>query len=181
MDREPFLNVDEHSFAKDGWFISIIHVIPTANGMASRQASDRMDEWIILWIVDEQSRLFIKAHASDNLEIRCERRGEPGIAGGGGVISKTPRVGQLGRLLKGNLAASKISIYCIAFTTAPLLWSGRTGSKLQMNRLSLRINRLKFKTAGNLPTILEEFIEYTPIQWRKPRWCQHVTGWTCKH
>ena len=43
------------------------------------------------------------------------------------------------------------------------LWSGRTGSSLQMNRLSLRNNRLKFKAAGKLPIILEEFIEYTPI------------------
>ena len=33
-----------------------------------------------------------------------------------------------------------------------------------MNRLSLRINRLKFKTtAGNLPIILEESIEYTQL------------------
>ena len=31
------------------------------------------------------------------------------------------------------------------------------------NRLSLRNNRLKFKTAGKLPIILEEFIEYTPV------------------
>ena len=30
-----------------------------------------------------------------------------------------------------------------------------------MNRLSLRNNRLKFKSAGKLPIILEEFIEYT--------------------
>ena len=41
---------------------------------------------------------------------------------------------------------------------------GRTGSQLQMNWLSLRNNRLKFKTAGKLPIILEEFIEQTPIQ-----------------
>ena len=41
--------------------------------------------------------------------------------------------------------------------------SKRTGSKLQMNQLSLRNNWLKFKTAGKLPIILEEFIEYTPI------------------
>jgi hypothetical protein len=35
---------------------------------------------------------------------------------------------------------------------------------LQMNRLSLGNNRLKFKTAGKLPIVLEEFIEYiTPI------------------
>ena len=32
--------------------------------------------------------------------------------------------------------------------------------KLQMNRLSLRNNRLKFKTAGRLPIILQESIEY---------------------
>ena len=31
-----------------------------------------------------------------------------------------------------------------------------------MNRLNLRNIRLKFKTAGKLPTILKEFIEYTP-------------------
>jgi hypothetical protein len=41
---------------------------------------------------------------------------------------------------------------------------GRSGSKLQMNRLSLRNNRLKFKIAGKLPIVLEESIEYTPIQ-----------------
>ena len=33
-----------------------------------------------------------------------------------------------------------------------------------MNRLTLRNNRLKFiKTAGELPIIVDEFIEYTPI------------------
>lgn len=36
----------------------------------------------------------------------------------GGVISKTPRVGQPGRL--GNLAASKINIHSMLFTTALL-------------------------------------------------------------
>ena len=41
------------------------------------------------------------------------------------------------------------------------LWSGRTGSQLQMNRLSFRNNRVKFKTAGKKPILLEEFIEYT--------------------
>jgi hypothetical protein len=29
--------------------------------------------------------------------------------------------------------------------------------------LSLRNNRLKFKIAGKLPIVSEEFIEYTPI------------------
>ena len=37
---------------------------------------------------------------------------------------------------------------------------------------------MKFTTAWNLPIILEEFIEYTPIQWRKTKGCQIVTGWT---
>ena len=36
-------------------------------------------------------------------------------------------------------------------------WSRRTGSSFQVNRLSLRNNQLKFKTAGKLPIILEEF------------------------
>ena len=34
-------------------------------------------------------------------------------------------------------------------------------SLLQMNRLSLRNNQLKFKTAGKLLIVLEEIIEYT--------------------
>ena len=38
-----------------------------------------------------------------------------------------------------------------------------------MNQLSLRNNRLKFKSAGKSPVIIEEFIEYTPIQERKTR------------
>ena len=45
----------------------------------------------------------------------------------------------------------------------PNLWLRSTGGYLQMNRLSLRTNRLKFKTAGKLPTVSEEFLEYTPI------------------
>ena len=35
---------------------------------------------------------------------------------------------------------------------------GRTGGYLQMNRLSLRNNRLKFKISGELPIIVEETI-----------------------
>ena len=42
------------------------------------------------------------------------------------------------------------------------LWLGRAGSWLQINRLSLRNNRLKFKTAGNLPINLEEFYRIYP-------------------
>jgi hypothetical protein len=34
---------------------------------------------------------------------------------------------------------------------------------VQMNRLSLRNNRLKLETAGELPIVLEEPIEYDPI------------------
>ena len=39
--------------------------------------------------------------------------------------------------------------------------SGRTGGSLQMNRLSLRNNRLKLETSRELPIILEESIEHT--------------------
>ena len=42
------------------------------------------------------------------------------------------------------------------------LLSGRTNSLLQINRLSFRHNRLKFKNAGELPIILEEFLELYP-------------------
>ena len=42
-------------------------------------------------------------------------------------------------------------------------YDGGEPAELQMNRLSLKNNRLKFKTAGKLPIVLEEFIEYTPI------------------
>ena len=52
---------------------------------------------------------------------------------------------------------------CMTRPQTSKLSSGRTGSSLQMNRLSLRNNRLKFKIAGKLPIILEEFMEYTPI------------------
>ena len=48
------------------------------------------------------------------------------------------------------------------------LWSRNTGSKFQMHQLSLRNNRLKFKTAGKSLIILEEFIENTPINKGKP-------------
>ena len=53
-----------------------------------------------------------------------------------------------------------------------------------MNWLNLRNNRLKFKTAGKLPIILEGFVEeeYTPLDKGKPTGgCQHVTGWIYKH
>ena len=40
---------------------------------------------------------------------------------------------------------------------------GEPTVKLQMNRLSLRNDRLKFKTTGKLPIMFEEFIEHTPI------------------
>ena len=55
--------------------------------------------------------------------------------------------------------------------------SGRTGGQVQMNRLSLRNSRLKFKTSGNLPIILEESIEYTLNEYSKTGRCQHVSGW----
>lgn len=42
-------------------------------------------------------------------------------------------------------------------------WSGRTDNWLQINRLSLRMNWLKFETLGELLTTLEEFIEYASL------------------
>ena len=56
------------------------------------------------------------------------------------------------------------------------LWSGtRNGSWLQMSRLSLRNHRSRLETAGKLPIILEEFIEYIPqINKGKPGGCRHV-------
>ena len=48
--------------------------------------------------------------------------------------------------------------------------SGRTGGWLQMNRLSLRNNRWKFETSGELPIALEESIEYTSNEWKQQTW-----------
>ena len=48
--------------------------------------------------------------------------------------------------------------------------SGRTGGWLQMKRSSLRNNRLKFETSGELPIILGESIdEYTSNEWKRNR------------
>ena len=47
---------------------------------------------------------------------------------------------------------------------------GRTGSSLQMNRSSLRNNRLKFKTAGNfLPIILDDVNGFNTSSLIRPR------------
>ena len=48
----------------------------------------------------------------------------------------------------------------------------------QMNWLSLRNNRLKFKASGELPIALEEFMPQINIE--KPKHV-NVTSWTCKH
>ena len=50
-----------------------------------------------------------------------------------------------------------------------------------MNRLSVRNNRLRLKTTGKLPIVLDESIEYTPIEQRKTGGGEHITGWTCKY
>ena len=71
-------------------------------------------------------------------------------------------VGHANTQMSTGYARPKISLITVPEMWKP--WSGRTGSELQMNQLSLRNNRLKFKTAGKLPIVLEEFIEeYTPI------------------
>jgi hypothetical protein len=43
-----------------------------------------------------------------------------------------------------------------------MIGRNRLNRLLQMNRLSLRNNRVKFTTAGNLPILLEEFIGIYP-------------------
>jgi hypothetical protein len=53
-----------------------------------------------------------------------------------------------------------------SFSTPTILdqWRGRTDGSLQMNRLSLTNNWLKFKISRKLRIILEEYVEYTSIQ-----------------
>ena len=58
---------------------------------------------------------------------------------------------------------------------------GRTNWQLQINRLSLRNNRLKFKTSEKLQIIFEEPMDYTSNEYRKTKRSQHATGWTRKH
>ena len=50
---------------------------------------------------------------------------------------------------------------------------GESAAKLQMNQLTLRNNRLKFKTSRKLPIILEEYMEYTSHKYRKTERSQH--------
>ena len=48
------------------------------------------------------------------------------------------------------------------------------GEERQLNQLSLRNNRWKFKASGELPITLEEFMKYTSNYYRKPEGCQHA-------
>ena len=69
------------------------------------------------------------------------------------------------RLASGGRQASMARLTGLASGTASARCSNRGESAVscrQMNRLGLRNNRLKVKTEGDLPTIFEEFIEYTP-------------------
>ena len=56
---------------------------------------------------------------------------------------------------------------------------GRIDHYLLMNHVSLRNNQLKVRTLGKLPTILDDFKEYTSNQQRKTE--RHVATWTWKH
>jgi len=58
---------------------------------------------------------------------------------------------------------------------------GKNWQLVTDEQLSSRNNWLKFKTPGESPTTLEEVVEYTSNQYRKPEGCKHVTSWTCKH
>jgi hypothetical protein len=44
---------------------------------------------------------------------------------------------------------------------------GEAATSYKTNWLSLRNNRLKFKTAGKLPVVLEELVEYAPPFYRE--------------
>ena len=55
----------------------------------------------------------------------------------------------------------------LVYVVTPL--NGRTDRLLQMNRLSLRNNRSKFKTSGRLLIVLEESMGYTSINQEKPK------------
>ena len=46
---------------------------------------------------------------------------------------------------------------------------GENGGQLQMNRLSLRNNRLKLETSGELPTILEGIYTRIYLKWMKAK------------
>ena len=61
-----------------------------------------------------------------------------------------------------GLTLLKVSTYTQFLSAVAMM--RRSSSQLQMNRLSLRNNWWKFKTARKLPIILEKFTEYTQIQ-----------------
>ena len=65
---------------------------------------------------------------------------------------------------------------------ANLTMNGEKRLLLTNEPIEFERNRwLKFKTSWKSTIILEEFIEYTCISWRKTKRCQHVTDWTWKH
>lgn len=110
-------------------------------GWPSRQPRDGMDE---LYSLGSRWRLkSYQAHASDNLEIRCERRGDPGNAGGGGVISKTPRVRQPGRLWEETWLPVNTTInysVTLLFITALCFWGSGPYARPFLSSL-LKANR----------------------------------------
>ena len=58
-----------------------------------------------------------------------------------------------------KLIVYQYTIWYYKFVIPSYVCLGRTGRYLQMNQLSMRNNRLKFKTSGGLLIILEESIE----------------------
>ena len=66
-------------------------------------------------------------------------------------------------LVSGHVRATGRSIKARENSCMRVQWMGRTGSWLQMNRLSLRNNRVKvIKTAGKLPSLLEDIYRICP-------------------
>ena len=72
-------------------------------------------------------------------------------------------------IILANLGDFLLVLINLVYGTKPMISrsiydGGEPAVKLQMNQLSLRNNRLKFKTAEKLLIVLDEFNEYTPIQ-----------------
>ena len=61
------------------------------------------------------------------------------------------------------IGKEEVNVLCIIVVSREFSSLIGENRQLQMNRLSLRNNELRFETAEKLLIIFEEFIEYTPI------------------
>ena len=77
--------------------------------------------------------------------------------------------GLLDKIICKEFEWSQLFLNTIYGTRGASHWAGRIVGRLQMNQLSLRNNRLKFKTSRELPVMLGESIEYTSNEWKQTR------------